>query len=93
MDPVQPQKRLGRKNMYLFFHGWVVGARSPAAVGVLLGHATLSAGILIVRANLAALDDVQYVERMSRDLERLEEEGSRMKDKIRARVKQRMCRR
>jgi len=63
---------------------------SDAAVGALLADAALLGGIFNVLINLSALDDKHYVEKMKKDLKRLEQEGGKIKEQIMARVREKI---
>lgn len=65
-------------------------AITDAAVGALLADAALQGGVFNVLINLSALEDEDTVKRMKRELKRLEQEGDKMKEKIIARVKEKM---
>lgn len=55
---------------------------SDAAVGALLADAALHGGVFNVLVNLSALHDKQYVEKMKKELRRLEREGGKIKEQI-----------
>ena len=55
---------------------------SDAAVGALLADAALHGGVFNVLVNLSALHDKQYVEKMKKELRRLEREGRKIKEQI-----------
>ena len=59
---------------------------SDAAVGALLADAALHGGIFNVLINLSALEDKHFVEKMKKELRRLEEEGARIKEQVMAKV-------
>ncbi len=61
-------------------------AACDAAVGALMADAALRGGVFNVLINLSALDDKKYVERMKKELRRLEQESGRIKERIMARV-------
>lgn len=61
-------------------------AISDAAVGALLAHAALYGGVFNVLVNLSALEDKHFVEKMKKELRRLEDEGTRIKEQIMAKV-------
>jgi len=61
-------------------------ALSDAAVGALLADAALGGGVFNVLINLSALDDKQYVEKMKKELRRLQQEGAKIKEQIMAKV-------
>jgi len=60
---------------------------SDAAVGALLAEAALLGGIFNVLINLSALEDKHFVEKMKKELQRLEEEGGKIKEQIMAHVR------
>jgi formiminotetrahydrofolate cyclodeaminase len=55
---------------------------SDAGVGTLLAYSGLKGGILNVLVNLLALDDRHLVEKLKKDLQRLETEGEKIKHRI-----------
>ena len=57
-------------------------AASDAAVGALMADAALRGGVFNVLINLSALDDKRYVEKMKKELRRLEREGGKIKEQI-----------
>jgi formiminotetrahydrofolate cyclodeaminase len=57
-------------------------AASDAAVGALMADAALRGGVFNVLVNLSALDDKKYVERMKKELRRLEQESGKIKGQI-----------
>jgi len=61
-------------------------AASDAAVGALMADAALCGGVFNVLINLSALDDKKYVEKMKRELRRLQREGEVIKGQILALV-------
>lgn len=63
-------------------------AVSDAAVGALLADAALLGGIYNVLVNLSALEDKRFVEKMKKELRRLENEGEKIKAQIIARLKE-----
>jgi methenyltetrahydrofolate cyclohydrolase len=65
-------------------------AITDGAVGALLADAALHGGVFNVLVNLSGLDDAETVKKMKRELSRLELEGEKTKEKILARVKERM---
>ena len=65
-------------------------AITDAAVGALLAHAALHGGVFNVLINLSALEDGNTVKKMKNELVRLELEGDKTKEKIIARVKEKM---
>ncbi len=65
-------------------------AVSDAAVGALMAGAALLGGIFNVLVNLSALEDRHYVDKMKKELRRLEAEGEKMKEQIMNRLKEKM---
>ncbi len=65
-------------------------AISDAAVGALLADAAMGGGIFNVLINLSALEDKHFVEKMKKELRRLEAEGETMKNQILARIKEKI---
>jgi formiminotetrahydrofolate cyclodeaminase len=63
---------------------------SDAAVGALLADAALRGGIFNVLINLSALEDKHFVERMKKELQRLEAEGEAFKKLIFSRIKEKI---
>jgi methenyltetrahydrofolate cyclohydrolase len=63
---------------------------SDAAVGALLADAALGGGIFNVLINLSALEDKHFVERMKKELHRLETEGEAIKKIIFSRIKEKI---
>jgi formiminotetrahydrofolate cyclodeaminase len=63
---------------------------SDAAVGALLADAAMGGGIFNVLINLSALEDKHFVEKMKKELQRLEVEGETIKKNILARVKEKI---
>ncbi len=63
-------------------------AACDAAVGALMADAALRGGVFNVLVNLSALDDKKYVEKLKKELRRLEQEGARIKEQIMLRVNQ-----
>lgn len=57
-------------------------AASDAAVGALMADAALCGGVFNVLINLSALDDKKYVEKMKKELRRLQREGEKIKEQI-----------
>jgi len=68
-------------------------AISDAAVGALLAAAALGGGIFNVLINLSALEDKHFVNRMKKELQRLEAEGDAIKKTILNRIREKInCR-
>ncbi len=67
-----------------------LNAITDGAVGALLADAALRGGVFNVLVNLSGLDDPKTVKKMKGELSRLELEGEKTKEKILARVKERM---
>jgi methenyltetrahydrofolate cyclohydrolase len=65
-------------------------AVSDAAVGALMADAALGGGIFNVLINLSALDDKQYVQKMKKELGRLEQEGERIKAQVMTRIREKI---
>jgi len=65
-------------------------AISDAAVGALLADAAMGGGIFNVLINLSALEDKHFVEKMKKDLNRLEAEGETIKRAILNRIKEKI---
>jgi formiminotetrahydrofolate cyclodeaminase len=65
-------------------------AISDTAVGSLLADAALHGGVFNVLINLSALEDEDTVNKMKKELLRLEREGNKMKEKILAQVKEKI---
>ena len=65
-------------------------AITDAAVGALLAHSALQGGIFNVLINLSALDDKQYVQKMKKELGRLEQEGERIKAQVMTRIREKI---
>ena len=65
-------------------------AISDAAVGALLADAAMGGGIFNVLINLSALEDKHFVEKMKKELKRLEAEGEAIKRTILARIKEKI---
>jgi formiminotetrahydrofolate cyclodeaminase len=65
-------------------------AISDTAVGSLLADAALHGGVFNVLINLSALEDEDTVNKMKRELMRLEMEGNKMKEKILSQVKEKI---
>lgn len=63
---------------------------TDAAVGALLAEAALWSGSFNVLINLSALDDKQYVQKMKKDLQRLRQEGEKIKQQIMAKVNEKL---
>jgi formiminotetrahydrofolate cyclodeaminase len=63
---------------------------SDAAVGALLADAALGGGIFNVLINLSALEDKHFVEKMKKELQRLEAEGEAIKKVILSRIKEKI---
>jgi methenyltetrahydrofolate cyclohydrolase len=63
---------------------------SDAAVGALLADAALGGGIFNVLINLSALEDKHFVEKMKKELQRLEAEGEAIKKVIFSRIKEKI---
>jgi methenyltetrahydrofolate cyclohydrolase len=63
---------------------------SDAAVGALLADAALRGGIFNVLINLSALEDKHFVEKMKKELQRLEAEGEAFKKLIFSRIKEKI---
>lgn len=61
-------------------------AITDAAVGALLAEAALWGGSLNVLINLSALEDKKYVQKMKKDLQRLRQEGEKIKQEIMTKV-------
>jgi formiminotetrahydrofolate cyclodeaminase len=57
-------------------------AASDAAVGALMADVALCGGVFNVLINLSALDDKKYVEKMKKELRRLQREGEKIKEQI-----------
>jgi formiminotetrahydrofolate cyclodeaminase len=62
-------------------------AITDAAVGALLAEAALRGGVFNVLVNLAALEEEDTVKKMKQELNRLEAEGIKTREKILTRVK------
>jgi formiminotetrahydrofolate cyclodeaminase len=62
-------------------------AITDAAVGALLAEAALRGGVLNVLVNLAALEEEDTVKKMKQELNRLEAEGIKTREKILTQVK------
>ena len=65
-------------------------AVTDAAVGALLADAALHGGVLNALTNLSALENEETVQKMKKELKRLEQEGSQTKEKILGRVKEKL---
>jgi formiminotetrahydrofolate cyclodeaminase len=65
-------------------------AISDAAVGALLADAAMGGGIFNVLINLSALEDKHFVEKMKKELNRLEAEGETIKRAILNRIKEKI---
>ena len=65
-------------------------AISDAAVGALLADAAMGGGIFNVLINLSALEDKHFVEKMKKELNRLEAEGEAIKRGILNRIKEKI---
>ncbi len=63
---------------------------SDAAVGALLADAALVGGVFNVLVNLSALEDENTVDKMKKELNRLELEGAKIKENVLARVKEKI---
>lgn len=63
---------------------------SDAAVGALLADAAMGGGIFNVLINLSALEDKHFVEKMKKELQRLEAEGEAIKKAVLARIKEKI---
>ena len=63
---------------------------SDAAVGALLAGAAMGGGIFNVLINLSALEDKHFVEKMKKELQRLEAEGEAIKKNILGRIKEKI---
>jgi formiminotetrahydrofolate cyclodeaminase len=63
---------------------------TDAAVGALLAEAALWGGSLNVLVNLSALTDKKYVQKMKKDLQRLHQEGEKIKQQIMAKVNEQL---
>jgi formiminotetrahydrofolate cyclodeaminase len=63
---------------------------TDAAVGALLAEAALWGGSLNVLINLSALTDKKYVQKMKKDLQRLHQEGEKIKQQIMAKVNEQL---
>ncbi len=65
-------------------------AISDAAVGALLADAALRGGIFNVLVNLSALEDKHFIEKIKKELRRLEDEGQKIKEQITRRLKDKL---
>ena len=65
---------------------------SDAAVGALMADAAMGGGIFNVLINLSALEDKHFVEKMKKELQRLEGEGEAIKKAILTRIKKKINR-
>jgi formiminotetrahydrofolate cyclodeaminase len=65
-------------------------AITDAAVGALLADAALHGGVFNALTNLSALENKNTVQRMKKELKRLQQEGSQTKEKILGRVKEKL---
>ncbi len=65
-------------------------AVSDAAVGALMADAAMGGGIFNVLINLSALDDKHYVQKMKKELGRLEQEGEKIKAQVMARIREKI---
>jgi formiminotetrahydrofolate cyclodeaminase len=65
-------------------------AVTDAAVGALLAGAALQGGVFNVLVNLLPLDDKNTVKKMKKELQRLEAEANKTREKILARVKEKL---
>lgn len=65
-------------------------ALCDAAVGALLAEAALKGGVLNALVNFSALRETKQIEKMKKDLHRLEEEGAEIKRQILERVRWRV---
>ena len=63
---------------------------SDAAVGALMADAAMGGGIFNVLINLSALEDKHFVEKMKKELQRLEAEGEAIKKIILTRIKEKI---
>jgi formiminotetrahydrofolate cyclodeaminase len=63
---------------------------SDAAVGALLADAAMGGGIFNVLINLSALEDKHFVEKMKKELQRLEAEGEAIKKAVLSRIKEKI---
>jgi formiminotetrahydrofolate cyclodeaminase len=65
-------------------------AITDAAVGALLADAALHGGVLNALTNLSALENENTVQKMKKELKRLEQEGNQTKENILGRVKEKL---